>query len=77
MRDLMEYGLSAIKHIPNKEGKYDNIVQKLKSYENIIEEDLKIIEKVADDGIITNNKKNKKSKSTSKKTQLYISRSNY
>ncbi len=71
----MEYGLSAIKNLPNKEGKYDNLVEKLKSYENIIEEDLRIIERVAADGTINKKSKHKKSKSKTKKNLIYISRS--
>lgn len=62
-KGLMDYGLSAIKHLPNKEEKSENIVTKLKRYEEIIEEDLNIIEKVGSDGTIVKNQKKKVKKS--------------
>ena len=71
---LMDYGLSAIKHLPNKERKSEDIGSKLKKYVDIVDEELAIIEKVTTDGTMVQNKNNKKSIVKAKKSPLYYRR---
>ena len=68
MKKGYDYGLSAIKHLPNKERKSEDIMTKITRYEEKVEEDLQIIEKVGSDantGKNTQNKIVKKSKNIS------------
>ena len=54
-KPIIEFGLSGIKGLGNRYRKSENLVLKIKSYEETIEETMAIIEKVGSEGNINNN----------------------